>query len=54
MAHFLMQKDGSSLWYYRRRYAAEVAKALGKLYFMKSLKTTVKREAERLSRVGAD
>lgn len=45
-----MQKDGSSLWYYRRRYAAEVAKALGKLYFMKSLKTTVKREAERLSR----
>lgn len=39
-----------SLWYYRRRYPQDVAKVLGKPIYMQSLKTTVRRDAERLSR----
>jgi hypothetical protein len=49
-AQFLHKKKDSSLWYYRRRYPKEVAKALGKGTHMQSLQTTNKREAERLSR----
>lgn len=51
MAEFLHKKDGSSLWYFRRRYPADVAKALRKgTHMMRSLQTTNKREAARLSR----
>ena len=50
MAEFLHKKSGSSLWYYRRRYPQDVANVLGKAMYMQSLKTAVKRDAERLSR----
>lgn len=50
LGHFLHKKSGSSLWYYRRRYPADVLQALGRPVFMQSLKTSVKREAEKLSR----
>ena len=50
MAEFLHKKDGSSLWYFRRRFPQDVAKVVGKSMHMQSLQTTNKREAERLSR----
>lgn len=51
LAEFLHKKSGSSLWYYRRRYPQDVAKVLGKATYMQSLKTMVKGEAQKLSRV---
>lgn len=50
MADYLHKKKDSSVWYYRRRYPEDVAKVLKASIFMKSLKTSVKRDAERLSR----
>lgn len=50
MAEYLLKKKGSSVWYYRRRYPEDVAKVLKASMFMKSLKTPVKRDAEKLSR----
>ena len=50
MTQFLHKKADSSVWFYRRRFPKEVADAIGKQMFMQSLKTTVKRDAERLSR----
>lgn len=50
-ANFLHRKSDGSVWYYRRRYPAAVAQALGKAVFMRSLKTADKQEATRLSRV---
>lgn len=50
MAEFLHKKDGSSLWYFRRRYPVEVAKVVGKKMHMQSLQTANRREAEKLCR----
>lgn len=50
MAEYLHKKKDSSVWYYRRRYPQDVASILKTSMFMKSLKTSVKRDAERLSR----
>lgn len=49
-ANFLHRKKDGAVWYYRRRYPAAVARALGKATFLRSLKTTDKQEATRLSR----
>ena len=50
MAEFLHKKEGSSLWYFRRRYPQDVVEVIGKETYMQSLKTTDKKKAERLSR----
>lgn len=50
-AQFLHKKKDSSLWYYRRRFPQDVAKVKGKATYLRSLETTIKRDAERLSRI---
>lgn len=49
-ANFLHRKGNGSIWYYRRRYPAAVAKVLSKAVFMRSLQTHDKQEATKLSR----
>lgn len=50
MAEFLHRKNGTGVWYYRRRYPQDVAVAIGKSVFMQSLQTAVKRDAQQLAR----